>query len=799
MSPGEKENMINGQIEKRTDKRIDREKQKGNAGQSWRGRETRRAEMNFKDLFRKNTKVESKKSGKTTEEERICQLEQQLEDAKKRDRLTGALNRVAFMDCMEEMIRNENKPKPGLILIDVDGMKTINNRYGYSTGDFMLKEMAGLLEYCAPEHSVLGRLEGDIFAIFISNADPSVMSEVGNRILFSVRELKAENMGIGDGYYQIRVSLGSSLWDAKAKFESNAILQQASAALLEAKVNGRNQQIEFSENQALFLKMQVKRQAKMEIELGMRGALERGEFYPVFQPQYDISSNTVVGLEMLDRWNHPQKGTLYPSYYMSTFEENRFIIELDLYMYEKACMVLSQWMKEKRPMVPISCNFSGLHCFNPFWAAQLNQIAKKYEVSPTYLRIEVGEKALMEEPEKMSNQIAALREYGFLVCLQGFGAGFSSIGILQNTPVDDIMIDRSIVVNDFSQENNRMIFAGILAIADMLKIRVCCMGIETKKQEEILKKQGCFLAQGNYYCSPVSLPEVEALLLKNSREVEKKKREDYSINQGREFLETILDDYYVKKNIDRVEEMVTENVEWKDIFTDRELKGKSAWKASFQKQMGDRTLHMNLNLCVAYPENDNRLVIHGEGSFQEQESGKMKDMRFCFYADCVETGGFLRLSQLRMVPLSGNKLGSMKELEDAIKESNDIRKGNALLDSLYGKLPVGIMRMDMEIDMLVTYINEEMFHILGYTREEIFGDEIKGNFRSLVHPEDVERHYKHSCNLLMNGGSEPIEIRYIQKNGTIVTVRQHQYNLVGVSGRGEVQVISYPISWQDKE
>jgi diguanylate cyclase (GGDEF)-like protein len=292
ISPDEKENMTNGQIEERTDESIDREKQKGNAGQRWRGRETRRAEMNFRDLFRKNTKVEPKKPGKTTEEEKICQLEQQLRDANQRDRLTGVRNRVAFMDCMEEMVRDGDKP--GLILVDVDGMKIINNRYGYSTGDFMLKEMAGLLEYCAPEHSILGRLEGDIFAIFISNTDSSVMSEVGNRILFSVRELKAENMGIGDGYYQIRVSLGSSLWDAKARFESNAILQQASAALVEAKVNGRNQQIEFSENQALFLKMQVKRQAKMEIELGMRGALERKEFYPVFQPQYDISSNTIV-------------------------------------------------------------------------------------------------------------------------------------------------------------------------------------------------------------------------------------------------------------------------------------------------------------------------------------------------------------------------------------------------------------------------------------------------------------------------------------------------------------------------
>lgn len=414
--------------------------------------------MNFYDLFRKR-KEESKKAGMTAEEERIAQLEEEIDSLKKKDLLTGVLNRIAFSDCLKQLEKEEERP--GLLLVDIDGMRIVNNRYGYTTGDHLIGEMAGLLEYCAPDQGIVGRIAGDIFAILIPKADKAIMSEVGNRILFSVRELKAEQMGIVDGYYKIRVSIGSSLWDKKARMDKDALLQQAMAALMEAKTNGRDQQIEFSENQALFLKMQTERQTRMEIELRMRRALSEGEFFPVFQPQYDIDSRTIMGVEMLNRWQFPGKGVMYPSYYLSTFENNRFIIELDLFMFEQACRILQRWKEEKRPILPISCNFSGLHCHNPFWAAQLKQIANKYEVAPTYLKIELGERSLMEEKEKMTQQIALLREYGFLVSIQGFGAGFSSVGILQNTSVDGIKLDRSIIMNDFIQGYRRTIIIAL--------------------------------------------------------------------------------------------------------------------------------------------------------------------------------------------------------------------------------------------------------------------------------------------------------------------------------------------------
>lgn len=752
--------------------------------------------MNFQDLFRKSTRVESKKAGMTAEEERIIQLEEEINTLKKKDLLTGVLNRLAFSNAIDELVMEGERP--GLLLVDIDGMQTVNTRYGYPTGDHLLKEMAGLLEYCAPDRAAVGRLEGNIFSILIPKADQAVMSEVGNRILFSVRELKADQMGISDDYYKIRVSIGSSLWDKKARFDKYELLQQAMAALMEAKTNGRDQQIEFSENQALFLNMQAKREAKIEIELGMRRALEREEFFQVFQPQYDIESRMIVGLEMLNRWQHPQKGLLYPSYYLSTFESNRFIIELDLYMFEKACQILNRWMKEKHPVVPISCNFSGLHCHNPFWADQLYQITQKYQVSPTYLKIELGERSLMEEKEKMTHQIAMLREKGFRVSIQGFGAGFSSVGVLQNTPVDGIKLDRSIIMNDFSQEKNQMIFAGILSISQMLKLRVYCVGVESKKQEEVMKRQGCVLAQGNYYCPPVSLAEAEALLLENSRDMEENKREDYSLEQGREFIETILDDYYITKNIERIEGMVTDEIEWKDIFTENEQEGKEQWEESFQEQIKERVLHMNLYSCFAHLEGNHKVVINGDGSIQEQIGGRMKDRRFCLYAECVEVGSRLKLDRLRMVPILSNIRGDMKELEDMMKESGAIRQSYALLDSMYGKLPVGIIRLDIEIDMMITYMNDAMFDIIGYTREEFFGGEIQGNLRRIVYPEDLETVYMTSYHQMTNGEVKPIIFRYVRKDGRTIKICQYQYNIVGINGRGEVQTICYPIEEPDK-
>lgn len=746
--------------------------------------------MKFQNLFYKNHGETGKSS--FLQEDSVSQLKEEIAYLKQNDRLTGVWNRVTLLEYMDAL--EQQSVRPGLLLVGIDQMSMINARFGYAVGDNLLKEIADLLKYCAPDDAVTGRMDGDIFAVLIADADKEIMSEVGSRILFSVREMKGNQVRIPDQDYRIRVSIGSSLWNKKAQFDKNGLIQQARAALREAKKNGRDQQIEFSENQALFLKTQSDRNIKIDIEARMHQALEAGEFFPVFQPQYDIESGTMVGLEMLNRWNHPEKGILMPSYYLSTFEQNHFIIELDLYMFEQACMLLKRWKEEKRPILPIACNFSELHCYNPFWVAQLKQITKKYHVSPAYLKIEIGEKALLEEKEKMTQQIDKLRKAGFPVFLQGFGAGFSSVGILQNTIVDGVKIDRSVIMNDFSQENNQMIFAGILVIAKMLKLRVYGIGIETAKQDKMIRKHGCYLAQGNYYCSPVSLEEVETLILRNSRDILGNKQSSYDVGQGREFLETILDDYYVSKDIDRVEELVADQIEWKDLFKDEDVNGKEEWKEYFRSSIQNKPLQVKLYTCTVYEQGRHNLAISGEGSFQEeQENGHIDDKTFCLYAECICFEEGLKLDRLRMIPIYGAMLGHMRSLEDTMEQTRCIRENQKVLDDLYAKLPIGVMRFDRNIDMLITYINDTMFQIIGYTREEFF-EELHGNVRKIVYPEDLEKTCTRVYDMMRSDKVEPIEFRYVRKDGTIITVRQYQYNVTGVSGRMEIQTMYYPLS-----
>lgn len=754
--------------------------------------------MIFRNIYQNTGRSETGKGFSSKEEEQISSMQKRIDYLEKIDQLTGVWNRIAFGKYLK-YISGQAK-RPGLLLINVDNMKGINTLFGYQAGDRLLKEMAGVIRYCALDDSIVARVEGDIFAILIPEATREFVSEVGNRILFSVRELRADQMGIPNKDYRIRVSIGSSLWDKKNKLDGNLLLEQAMAALAEARRNGRDQQIEFSENQALFLKMKADRETTIDLESRMNTALEHGEFFPVFQPQYDIEVGTIVGLEMLVRWQHPKKGELNPAYFLSTFENNHFIIELDLYMFEKACQILQRWKKEKRPIIPISCNFSGLHCYNPFWAVQLKQIAKKYQVSPTYLKIDIGERTVMEEKEKMEQQIKKLREAGFLVSLQGFGAGFSSVGILQNNPVDGVKIDRSIIMNDFSQEHNQMIFAGIISVSRMLKQRVYCVGIETKKQEEIIKKHGCHLVQGNYYCPPIPLDEAEELIQKTStQDLSKRKQKHYSLTQARDLIEDVLNDYFIMKDIDRVTQMVSDQIEWKDILMEEVLTGKANLMEHFHQSIQTEKFHFNLYSCSVFGEEWKRIHMSGEGSIQKQsQEGEMMDRRFCFYAECVDVEETLKLDRFRMIQIKKNVAEEMAILEKSMRLSGTIRKNQALLDSMYGHLPFGIVRYDIEIDMMITYMNDAMLDIIGYTRDEFFNGKPKGNSRSIVYPEDLERVYADSLKKMRSEDRSPIKFRYVRKDGSIVWVAHYQYNVEGISGQPEVQSMCYALPDPDE-
>lgn len=747
--------------------------------------------MGLYGLFHSTGKADTGKKANSEAENQIAQLEREVLRLKETDLLTGVKNRCAFFQILKEI--EKCNQRPGLLLVDIDDMKMINGRFGYEVGDQVLMEIAGLLSYCVPDHGIIGRLEGDIFAVLIPEADRDIMSEVGNRILFSVRELRANKMGIWEPDYKIRVSIGSVLWDNKAQLNYNMLLERAKAALKEAKKNGKDQQIEFSDNQALFLKMRADKKIRVEIERDMNHALAAKEFFPVFQPQYDIETGRIVGIEMLSRWLHPVKGLLRPSYYLSTLENNRFIIELDLYYFELACQILERWKKENRTLVPIACNFSGLHCHNPFWAEHLNQIAKKYNVSPSYLKIEIGEKSLMEEMDKMVKQMEKLREYGFLVSVQSFGAGFASIGILNHTPIDSLKIDRSITMNDFSQETNQMIFAGILSLAQVLQLHVYCIGIETPKQEEGIKKYGCRLAQGNYYCPPVGLEEMEKILSDNFKLLSKQRQKDELLMQGKYFLEDVLNCYFITGDIGRLEQMLTDQIQWKDIFETEKLNGKESVKAYHQKEIKGRVFELDFFSCNVFIEKDDVFSVNGEGGIREQErDGRITDRRFFCYAECIRQEDGLKLDQFRMVKIQGELVDQTKKLESIMRGSKIVRNDNSVLDAMYGRLPIGIIRFDLDMDLLITYINDAMLQILGYSREEFFYGEWKGNIRRLVYPKDLERLYTKSYEIAHADEKNGIEFRYIRKDGSLIRVCLYQHNVIGVSGRKETQVMCYP-------
>lgn len=264
------------------------------------------------------------------------------------------------------------------------------------------------------------------------------------------------------------------------------------------------------------LKFVNRKNSKNSIEKSLNKALEKGEFEIYLQPKYNSESDSIVGAEALARWNNRNDGIVSPEVFIPILEKNKNIVKLDMYMFEEACKIINRWSKNNVSLVPISINISKITMSeNDNFVIDLKNIIKKYDIDTRFLEIELTERIMFRETNKIVSIIKEIKKIGIKVSLDDFGAGYSSLNILKNIPIDIIKLDKLFLDKRDISEKGKIVIKNIINMANELGLEVVAEGVEFLEQSQFLKSVGCEVVQGYLYGKPMTIREFEKLEISN--------------------------------------------------------------------------------------------------------------------------------------------------------------------------------------------------------------------------------------------------------------------------------------------
>ncbi len=424
------------------------------------------------------------------------------------DALTGLPNRILFTDRLEQGIEKSKRHKIGLALffIDLDKFKHINDSLGHGVGDSVLKLVAKRLSDSIRKEDTLARLSGDEFTVIMEElTQPEDASLLAEKIL----KVLAEPMHVDNHVLYVSGSIGISLYPQDAT-DAEYLLKYADTAMYKAKEEGRNNfQFYSSEMTEFALK-------RMAMKTGLRQAIDNGEFEIYYQPQINTYTNTLVGLEALVRWQHPDMGLLRPDQFIPLAEETGMIIEIDQLVMKTAIQQIAKWYVTGLKPGVLALNISTNQLESRDFFQKIEETMKRYGFKSKWLELEVTESQMIRKPEEAIVKLEKINNLGIGISIDDFGTGYSSLSLLKRLPINRLKIDRSFIKDIPDDEEDVAIVKAILALAGSLKLDLIAEGVETLEQRDFLIDNGCINIQGNYYSPPVSEKEMQKILLKNS-------------------------------------------------------------------------------------------------------------------------------------------------------------------------------------------------------------------------------------------------------------------------------------------
>lgn len=412
------------------------------------------------------------------------------------DELTGIYNKQAFYAKTKEMLLDNPDKNFDLLRINIERFKVLNDLFGESTGDKLLRYIGKFLKEINLPLCVSGRLYADNFVVCYE------AGKGDSRRMINTLQMVADSFAINN---RTILSFGLYRIDDKT-LPVSVMCDRANMALWKAKGNFKNPYCEYDEK----MRQQVLKEQK--IINAMERAIKNKEFTLYLQPKYDIEKGTIIGAEALVRWISLENGFISPGDFIPVFENNGFVYEVDKFIWEESCRYLRKWLDEGREVHPISVNVSRIDLYDSKLVQHLVNLREKYQLPSQYLELEITESAYTEAPEQIITITRQLREAGFVILMDDFGTGYSSLNMLKDIQIDVLKLDMGFLKSsDYSAKGGNILTA-ILKMAESLKMQTIAEGVETKEQVEFLKSIGCRYVQGFYYSKPLPVGEFEKLI-----------------------------------------------------------------------------------------------------------------------------------------------------------------------------------------------------------------------------------------------------------------------------------------------
>ena len=420
------------------------------------------------------------------------------------DPLTGLPNRNLLHDRLERAVAQARRKqcKVGVILLDLDGFKWINDTVGHDTGDAVLIAVAHQLAACMREQDTVARLGGDEFVLVVQDADNTEdVQYVADKALAALNA----PVEIGERKFFIAASAGITLFPDDAD-DPRTLIRNADIAMYKSKAAGKNRSHFYAPH------MQVDAKRRMEIEADLRVALEQNQFEIHFQPVVDASSGAVVSAEALLRWDHPQLGMRSPLEFIPIAEDSGLILPIGIWVVRNALKQQQIWRAAGFTPLRIAVNFSGIQFREPQLPDQVAAALAEFGAEPDALVVEITESVLMDDHEITNRCIRNIEALGVRFALDDFGTGYSSLSALKRFPVDVVKIDRSFISDCTTSEDAANLVLAIIQMAHSLHLKVIAEGVETQTQADFLTAHGCDELQGYLISRPLPATDFVAIL-----------------------------------------------------------------------------------------------------------------------------------------------------------------------------------------------------------------------------------------------------------------------------------------------
>ena len=676
------------------------------------------------------------------------------------DTLSGLLSRSGF-DKRARMII-DGHPNESYLLVygDIDRFKVYNDLFGAPAGDRLLADIGAMIRDLMPAGAAAARLRADHFVCCCSRSsfDPDRMLAALDAWFASYRE-----------DFTFFVRLGIFPIDDPS-LDVNLMCDRALLALRSAKSG-------YVGSKYVFYDVKLRSSVLKEQELAgeMIAALEGGQFVPYFQPQYRYATGRMIGAEVLARWNHPAKGLLGPTEFIPVFERNGLIATFDYYMWEQACRCLRMWIDgrgvEGAPR--LSVNLSRADIYRSDLCTYLKGLVERYDVPAELLHLEITESAYMEAPEQLIGAVTKLRAAGFVVEMDDFGSGYSSLNTLKDVPVDVLKLDMGFLGASASSRGG-LILASVVRMARWLDLPLIAEGVETKQQAAYLASVGCDYMQGYLFSKPVDRETFEKLLEGTAVE-----------DLAHPFAESLQDGAAEFWDVDSQLSLIFNSYAGPAAIAEYDgetcelirVNGEFARLLDLDDEAASAEL-VRKNFLGVLQEEDRAALEEALRAASEGDAAC--DLR---YRSAAGKGRWLRL---HLRPLSradsvislyvlAEETTEEQVLRDRLAAPRDsipgglqrLRRQNEARQQLYDAIPCGIVRYTVGDGQHIVSINKKGCELLGYRDREEFIASSGDNALMPIHEDDVPRH-RAGIERLRNG-SKPLDFayRYYRSDGTV--------------------------------